>query len=270
MMGLGVRRVVPLTLGWVDVPKSVSVDGASGEVLREPVPAVLLDCDGGWLLLDTGFNTALIRDPALRARFHPGPVEQPVLPGPGEPLLTALGAAGLDLADIRAVAISHLHYDHAGGLKHFAGRVPVHIQRAELDVRAVQPARAGGERHLPGGFRRPADRLAAGRRRHRDRARGDGGAHRRAHPGAPEFRGPDGGRRRLRVRLRRGRPDREHRPGGGGGRPDRGVRGGQRRADPQAQADRRGPGLPAGARARPGRVARADRRTGPVIRRSPR
>jgi glyoxylase-like metal-dependent hydrolase (beta-lactamase superfamily II) len=132
MMGLGVRRVVPLTLGWVDVPKSVSVDGASGEVLREPVPAVLLDCDGGWLLLDTGFNTALITDPALRARFHPGPVEQPVLPGPGEPLLTALGAAGLDLADIRAVAISHLHYDHAGGLKHVAGRVPVHIQRAEL------------------------------------------------------------------------------------------------------------------------------------------
>ena len=133
MTGLGVRRIVPLTLGWVDVPRSVSVDGGSGELLREPVPAVLLDCDGGWLLLDTGFNTALIRDPALRARFHPGPVEQPVLPGPGEPLLTALGAAGLDLAGISAVAISHLHYDHAGGLKHFAGRVPVHIQRAELE-----------------------------------------------------------------------------------------------------------------------------------------
>lgn len=51
MMGVGVRRVVPLTLGWVDVPKSVSVDGASGE-----------------------------------------------------PLLAALAGAGLDLADIRAVA----------------------------------------------------------------------------------------------------------------------------------------------------------------------
>ena len=139
MMGLGVRRVVPLTLGWVDVPKSVSVDGASGEVLREPVPAVLLDCEGGWLLLDTGMNTALIRDPALRARFHPDPVEQPVLAGPGEPLLTALAAAGLDLADIRAVAISHLHYDHAGGLKHFAGRVPVHIQRAELEYGLSSP-----------------------------------------------------------------------------------------------------------------------------------
>jgi glyoxylase-like metal-dependent hydrolase (beta-lactamase superfamily II) len=142
MMGVnsGVRRVVPLTLGWVDVPKSVSVDGASGEVLREPVPAVLVECDGGWLLLDTGPNTALISDPALRARFHPGPVEQPVLPGPGEPLPAALGAAGVDLADIRAVAISHLHYDHAGGLKHFAGRVPVHIQRAELEYGLSSPS----------------------------------------------------------------------------------------------------------------------------------
>lgn len=61
MMGVGVRRVVPLTLGWVDVPKSVSVDGASGEVLREPVPAVALDCDGGWLLLDTSAADSVAR-----------------------------------------------------------------------------------------------------------------------------------------------------------------------------------------------------------------
>ena len=31
------------------------------------------------------------------------------------------------------VAVSHLHNDHAGGLRHFAGRVPVHAQRAELE-----------------------------------------------------------------------------------------------------------------------------------------
>jgi glyoxylase-like metal-dependent hydrolase (beta-lactamase superfamily II) len=132
-MAAGVRRIVLLTLGWEDLPKSVSVEGASGqEMLREPVPGVLLDCDGGWVLLDTGFNTALIRDAALRQRFHGDPVIQPVLPGPGEPLEEALAGAGIGLADIRAVAVSHLHNDHAGGLRHFAGRVPVHIQRAEL------------------------------------------------------------------------------------------------------------------------------------------
>ena len=45
----------------------------------------------------------------------------------------------MDLADIHAVAVSHLHYDHAGGLKHFAGRVPVHIQRAEYDYGMSSP-----------------------------------------------------------------------------------------------------------------------------------
>ncbi|MGH3379233.1 MAG: N-acyl homoserine lactonase family protein [Actinoallomurus sp.] len=129
----GVRRIVLLTLGWEELPKSVSVHGASAsERLREPVPGVLLECDGGWLLLDTGFNTALIRDPYLRRRYYPDPVYAPVLPGPGEPLEEGLAAAGIDLVDVHAVAVSHLHSDHAGGLKLFAGRVPVHVQGTEL------------------------------------------------------------------------------------------------------------------------------------------
>jgi glyoxylase-like metal-dependent hydrolase (beta-lactamase superfamily II) len=133
-MSRGVRRIVPLTLGWEDLAKSVSVEGASdSERLREPVPGILVECDGGWLLLDTGFNTALVTDPALRRRFHGDPLVQPVLPLPGEPLEEALAGAGIEMSDIYAVAVSHLHNDHAGGLKHFAGRVPVHVQRRELD-----------------------------------------------------------------------------------------------------------------------------------------
>lgn len=134
MTAAGVRRVVPLTLGWEDLPKSVSVHGAPPEMrLVEPVPGVLLLCDGGWLLLDTGFNPALIRDPALKRRFHGDPLFQPILPGPGEPLEEALEQAGISIDEVAAVAVSHLHNDHAGGLRHFAGRVPVHAQQAELD-----------------------------------------------------------------------------------------------------------------------------------------
>ncbi|HET9731387.1 MAG TPA: N-acyl homoserine lactonase family protein [Acidimicrobiales bacterium] len=133
MARTGVRRLIPLTLGWEDLPKAVSIHGYDPEVrLTEPVPAVLVLCDGGWLLIDCGFNTSLIRDPALRRRFHADPAYRPLLPGPGEPLPEALAAAGVDLADIRAVALSHLHYDHVGGLRHLAGRVPVHVQQAEL------------------------------------------------------------------------------------------------------------------------------------------
>ncbi len=129
----GVRRVVLLTLGWEDLPKSVSVEGAPpGERLTEPVPGVLLLCDGGWLLLDTGFNPALITDPALRRRFHGDPQFRPILPGPGEPLEEALAGAGVPFEEIVAVGLSHLHHDHAGGLRHFAGQVPVHAQRTEV------------------------------------------------------------------------------------------------------------------------------------------
>jgi N-acyl homoserine lactone hydrolase len=133
-MSSGVSRVVLLTLAWEDLSKSVSVHGApESERLREPTPGVLLRTDGGWLLLDTGFNTALIRDPALRRRFYPEVDYIPVLPGPGEPIEESLDKVGIAVEDIAGVALSHLHLDHAGGLKHFAGRVPVHAQRRELE-----------------------------------------------------------------------------------------------------------------------------------------
>src|SRR6266436_5899078 len=133
--GIGkVRRIVLLTLGWEELPKSISVYGAPPEErMREPVPGVLLQTDGGWVLLDTGFNTALIRDPALYRRFYPTVEYIPVLPGPGEPIEQSLLDIGIDIDDIHTVAVSHLHLDHAGGLKLFAGRVPVHAQRRELD-----------------------------------------------------------------------------------------------------------------------------------------
>lgn len=132
----GVRRLIPLTFGWEDLPKSVSVHGADPSIrLREPVPGVLCEVDGGWLLLDTGFNDPLIRDPLLYARFHGRnhDIRAELLPGDPSSLEAAFELVGIDPDDVRAVAVSHLHNDHAGGLRHFAGRVPVHCQRRELD-----------------------------------------------------------------------------------------------------------------------------------------
>jgi N-acyl homoserine lactone hydrolase len=131
---VGVRRVVLLTLGHEELPKSVSVHGADPSLrLREPTPGVLLECDHGWVLLDTGFNTALIRDVALRSRFHPSVSYVPVLATEGEPLLEELDRAGVQAGEIQMVCLSHLHADHAGGLKHFAGKVPIQVQGRELE-----------------------------------------------------------------------------------------------------------------------------------------
>ena len=132
---MSVRRVLPLTLGWEDLPKTVSVLGADPrERLLEPVPAVLLQVDDGWLLLDTGLNPALVRDPVLYRRFHGHGIEAVLPPGDGDPLEQALEEVGLALEQVSVVALSHLHNDHAGGVRHFAGRdVPVHVQKRELD-----------------------------------------------------------------------------------------------------------------------------------------
>lgn len=140
----GVRRVVPLTLGWEELPVAYSLHGTDPDVrFRVPVPAVLLDTGDGWVLLDTGFNPALLRDPALRSRFHPvqGSIQAFLPDVDGHPLEAAVEEVGLALEDIALVALSHLHNDHAGGIGVFAGRdVPVHVQSAELSYALHDPA----------------------------------------------------------------------------------------------------------------------------------
>ena len=132
------RRVVPLTYGWEHLPKSISVHGADPTIrLREPVPGVLLELDGAWLLLDVGFNDHLVLSEEWARRRHPDIQDE--LVRPGDSLVAAFERVGVDPDDVAVVAVSHLHYDHAGGLSSFAGRVPVHVQRAELDYGRATP-----------------------------------------------------------------------------------------------------------------------------------
>jgi glyoxylase-like metal-dependent hydrolase (beta-lactamase superfamily II) len=132
----GVRRVVPLTFGWEELSQTVSIHGGEPSVrLREPVPGVLLQLDGGWMLLDTGFNVPLLRDPMLHRRFHGRShgIYPELLADPRDSLEVAFELVGVDPADVVVVALSHLHNDHAGGLRWFVDRVPVHLQKRELE-----------------------------------------------------------------------------------------------------------------------------------------
>jgi N-acyl homoserine lactone hydrolase len=131
-----VRRVIPLTVGWERLPKSYSVHGDdSGAMLVEPVPAIALDTDDGWALIDTGFNTTLIRDARFYERFHGRNHSiTAILPeGDGEPLEQALAEHRVALEDITRIYLSHLHNDHAGGLRLFDSGIPVFVQRRELE-----------------------------------------------------------------------------------------------------------------------------------------
>lgn len=133
--------MVPLTFGWEHIPKSISIHGADPTVrLREPVPGVLLEADGGWVLLDTGFNTPILLDDLLRRRMVHMGIEDELVGDEGDSIERAFEYVGIDPADVVAVAVSHLHYDHAGGIRWFAEHAPVHCQKLELDHALAQRA----------------------------------------------------------------------------------------------------------------------------------
>ena len=130
----GVRRIVPLTFGWEHVPLSISVQGGSSDVrLREPVPGVLLELDGGWMLLDTGFNTPVLLDDMLRGRLVHMGIEDELIGDRGDSVERAFEHVGISPDDVVVVGLSHLHYDHSGGVRWWAERAPMHIQRRELE-----------------------------------------------------------------------------------------------------------------------------------------
>ena len=132
-----VRRVIPLTFGWEELPITISIHRATVPTrtcaCASRCPGVLCEVDGGWVLLDAGFNAPLVRDPILYQRFHSHGVNAELPPTDGDPLEWAFERVGIDPRDVVAVGLSHLHNDHAGGVKYFTGKVPIHCQRRELE-----------------------------------------------------------------------------------------------------------------------------------------
>lgn len=76
----------------------------------------LLESEGRVIVVDTGYDDA---EGARRDR--------PILRDPA----TALAAAGVDAATVADVIVTHLHYDHAGGLSRFPA-ARFHLQEAEM------------------------------------------------------------------------------------------------------------------------------------------
>lgn len=76
----------------------------------------VLRCGAEVILVDTGYDT---QEAAAR--------ERPIRLDPRE----ALAPLGLDAGDITQLIVTHLHYDHAGGL-HLFPNATIHLQAAEM------------------------------------------------------------------------------------------------------------------------------------------
>ncbi|HST39989.1 MAG TPA: creatininase [Conexibacter sp.] len=141
-------RLHCLLLGWESAPEWVSLEGGSRAIRRLPIIGILARTPAGWLLLEAGVELAPFAGLPLDTP-HPiwraGLPEQPYDGDSGDPLLTQLERVGVGLDELAGVALSHLHLDHTGGLKHVRERgIPVWIQRRELAF-ARRPAAPGEE-----------------------------------------------------------------------------------------------------------------------------
>ena len=78
-----------------------------------PAYSFIVEHPDGLIAIDTGMPTrARSPRPRLQRRFVPDP-------GPEHEIGPAMRAAGLDPAEVRTVILTHLDWDHAGGLGHF-------------------------------------------------------------------------------------------------------------------------------------------------------
>jgi len=97
-----------------------------GQRTRFPVPAYVIETGQERILIDTGLNPAAIADPAT---FY------------GSEALGLFGfeqemsvAEQVDLDSVTMVVLTHLHWDHVGGLPLVPASIPLVIQRREWEA----------------------------------------------------------------------------------------------------------------------------------------
>jgi N-acyl homoserine lactone hydrolase len=122
-------KIEMLNLGWMTAPAGLwrQGDEQPERPLRLPVPTYLIETESELILVDTGLHPDAVTDP--EARYGKG---------------TALGHFGLeqeqglseqvDLGTVTRLVLTHLHFDHAGGLALIPDSVPVVLQRAEWEA----------------------------------------------------------------------------------------------------------------------------------------
>jgi N-acyl homoserine lactone hydrolase len=121
-------KVERLIVGWFTAPAGIFRAGDDMDrAVRYPVPAYLVETATERVLIDTGLNPAAIADPAT---YYDRPDVFAVSTLEQEQSI----AEQLDVGTLTKVVLTHLHWDHVGGLRLIPTSVPVVIQRAEWEA----------------------------------------------------------------------------------------------------------------------------------------
>jgi N-acyl homoserine lactone hydrolase len=119
-------KVEMLDVGWIESAAGIwRRDDAMDRQIRFPIPAYVIETENERILVDTGLHPGAARDAAAHYETE------------------ALGAFALEqersvaervgLGTITRVVMTHLHFDHAGGLALLPDSVPVVVQRREWE-----------------------------------------------------------------------------------------------------------------------------------------
>jgi N-acyl homoserine lactone hydrolase len=120
-------RVELLNVGWISGSAAVWRQGEDPDRrIRFPVPSFLIETDEERILVDTGLNPAAIADPgAYYGRPEAGAFELELEEDLREQV---------DLTTLTRVVLTHLHFDHAGGLALVPPGIPIVVQRGEWEA----------------------------------------------------------------------------------------------------------------------------------------
>ncbi len=136
-----------ISTGYGKVPLGLFVQGGGWKTVRFPILCAVIERDDGLVLFDTGIGTRIEEDfkplahrgnwffskAMMRTEFEPA----------RDALVNQLPAAGYDPAEVRYAIISHLHWDHAGGMRDLPGTRFI-INRLEWDEATTRRGIAAG------------------------------------------------------------------------------------------------------------------------------
>lgn len=121
-------RVEMLNVGWLTAAAGIwRRDDDLDRQIRLPIPAYVIETAEERILVDTGLHPAAVDD----AGRHYG---KPDALGLFQLELDASIGEQVDLTTITRVVLTHLHFDHAGGLALLPSSVPVVVQRREWEA----------------------------------------------------------------------------------------------------------------------------------------
>ena len=127
---MGAKRLLVLPTGSCFLSESrIRRGGSSTEIVEIPMPMYAIDTDDGWIIYDTGCDPNVAIDPSgtwgkLANAYRIEMKNE-------DHQLARLASIGVTPKDVSHVVASHLHMDHAGGLRFFQDSI-IHVQKAEF------------------------------------------------------------------------------------------------------------------------------------------